>query len=145
MGRGDLMDPIQVCSIYIILKLRDGHLSSLDAFPESLIRRKSSKKTNSIFILLPAYRQENKQEKEERLSGETQLPKIEVLDSTSFSGFHPYPNSHAMRRTNETDMNIPYSCWSFACVSSLSPKPQISKVHQLSQYLISSSISFYEP
>lgn len=51
--RGDLMDPIQVCSIYIILRLRDGHLSSLEAFPESLIRRKSSKKTNSIFILLP--------------------------------------------------------------------------------------------
>lgn len=67
MGRGDLMDPIQVCSIYIILRLRDGHLSSLDAFPESLIRRKSSKKTNGIFILLPSYRQANKQGKKEKV------------------------------------------------------------------------------
>lgn len=66
-GRGDMMDPIQVCSAYIFLRLRDGHLSRLDAFPESLIRRKSSNKTNSIFILLPAHRQENKQEKKEKL------------------------------------------------------------------------------
>lgn len=64
MRRGDLMDPIQVCSIYIILRLRDGHLSSLEAFPESLIRRKSSKKTNSIFILLLA--QTGKQTRKER-------------------------------------------------------------------------------
>lgn len=66
MRRGDLMDPIQVCSIYIILRLRDGHLSSLDAFPESLIRRKSSKKTNSIFIL-PEHRQASKQGKKEEV------------------------------------------------------------------------------
>ena len=48
MGRGDLMDPVQASSIYIFSRLRDGCLSSLDAFPESLIRRKSTKKTNSI-------------------------------------------------------------------------------------------------
>lgn len=48
------------------LKVEGWHLSSPDVYPESLIRRKSSKKTNSIFILLPAHRQENKQVKGEK-------------------------------------------------------------------------------
>lgn len=95
MGRGNLMDPIQVCSIYIILRLRDGHLFSLDVFPESLIRRKSSKKTNSIFILLPVTDRRTNKERKKRLSGGPQLPKIRVLDPTSFSGFPPFPNCPA--------------------------------------------------
>lgn len=65
--RDDLADPIQIRSIYIFLRLRDGHLFSLEGFPESLSRKKSSKKTNSIFILIAAYRQENKQGKSEKV------------------------------------------------------------------------------
>lgn len=60
------MDPIQVCSIYIFLRLRDGHLPSLEAFPESLIRRKASRKTNNIFVLLPAHRRVDKQRRKEK-------------------------------------------------------------------------------
>lgn len=65
MGRGNLMDPLKFCSIYSILRLRDGQAASLDTFPKSLIRSKSSKKTNSVAILIPAHRQESKQRQKE--------------------------------------------------------------------------------
>lgn len=49
------------------LKVEGWALTQPCAFPESLIRRKSSKKTNSVFILLPAYRQDKKLGKIEKI------------------------------------------------------------------------------
>lgn len=65
VGRGDLVDPVQVCTIDIILRLGDGHFFGSHALPESFIRSKSSKKTNNMLGLLPVHRQKKQGKKKE--------------------------------------------------------------------------------
>lgn len=138
-GRGDLMDPIQVCSLNIILRLRDGmHFQNLSS--EGNLQRKQIVYS---FSSLYTDRQQTRRERKGYLV-DLRSPKIGVLDPTSFSGFLLPPNCPASGKHKQNWHEYPLWPSNVASVSSRRPKPQTSWIHPLPQVSKSSFISFYE-